>query len=74
MSNHFFSINRGVLVMKANAVTRATTSTTGDDIELRVADGASLTRKDVLVALEAFKKVFESGNSVALGGTIFPPL
>lgn len=74
MSNHFFSINRGVSGTKPSDVTRATTSTTGDDIELRVADGASLTRKDVLLALEAFERVFETGKAVALGGTAFPPL
>lgn len=74
MANHFFSINRGVSELKADAVTRATSTTAGDDIELRVADGASLTRKDVLLALEAFEKVFKSGKNVALGGTIFPPL
>lgn len=74
MANHFFSINRGVSGMSPVDVTRATSSTSADDIELRVADGASLTRKDVVLALEAFKKVMESGNSVALGGTIFPPL
>ncbi len=74
MSNHFFSINRGVDGLKPADVTRATTSTTGDDIELRVADGASLTRKDVMIALEAFERVFETGKAIALGGTTFPPL
>lgn len=74
MSNHFFSINRGVSGMKPSDVTRATSSTSGDDIELRVADGASLTRKDVLLALEAFERVIETGRDVAGGGTTFPPL
>lgn len=74
MANHFFSINRGKSGTTPTDITRATTSTTGDDIELRVADGASLTRKDVRLALEAFERVFATGLSVNLGGTDFPPL
>lgn len=74
MANHFFSANRGTLYGKANAITRATTSTTGDDLELRVADGASLTRKDVQLFVEALEILFANGGGVALGGTTFPPL
>ena len=71
MANHFYSINRGVTGGKQSDVTRATTSTTGDDIELRVADGASLKRQDVLIALEVFERLFEEGGSL---NNNFPPL
>lgn len=74
MTNHFFSINRGKDGFIPTDITRATSSTSGDDIELRLADGAALTRKDVVLALEAFERLFETGKAVALGGTTFPPL
>lgn len=73
MSNHFYSINRGVDGFNINEIAQAATSTTGDDIELRVADGSSLTRKDVRIALEAFERLFAT-NDVNNGGTNFPPL
>lgn len=74
MSNHFFSSNRGKDGNKQTTITRNTASTSGDDLELRVADGASLTRKDVVIFLRLLENVFESGKAVALGGTDFPPL
>lgn len=74
MSNHFFSSNRGVDGSKPTVITRATSSTTTDDMELRLADGASLTRKDVMIFLENLEKMFTTAPSVANGGTIFPPL
>lgn len=74
MTNHFFSSNRGKDGTKQTSVTRATSSTAGDDLELRVADGASLTRKDVIIFLKLLENVFDSGKAVALGGTDFPPL
>lgn len=73
MANHYFSINRGVDGFNASDITRGTSSTSGDDIELRVADGASLTRKDVQIALEAFERLFATAGTNT-GGTSFPPL
>lgn len=69
MSNHFVSINRGKTGMVASDFTAGSSSTAGDDIEIRIADGASLTRKDVMLALEAFEIYF--GNKDL---TTFPPL
>jgi hypothetical protein len=72
MSNHFFSVNHGLANFDNNfAITQATSSTSGDDIELRVADGVGLTRLDVLKALEQLEHLFQSGGS-APGGTTFP--
>lgn len=73
MANHFFSINRGVEGFKKDDITRATSSTTGDDVELRVADAASLTRLDVVKACDAFKRLFEAGGADP-AGTTFPSL
>lgn len=56
MSNHFYSINRGKQGFAFSDITQDTSSTTGDDIELRIADGASLTAFDVQVALDAFER------------------
>lgn len=59
MSDHFVSINRGKDGFKVSDFTTGTSSTAGNDIELRVADGANLTRKDVVLALEAFERFIE---------------
>ncbi len=69
MSNHFVSINRGKEGTKYSDFTTGTSSTAGDDIELRIADAASLTRKDVTLALEAFERWIEN-----IKQTTFPPL
>lgn len=75
MSNHFFAINRGLSGTKPVQIVRATSSTTAADIELRVADvdgqSAPLTRKDVMLALEAFEVLFAGRGP---DGTTFPPL
>lgn len=68
MSNHFVSINRGKEGVKPSDFTTGTASTAGDDIELRVADAASLTRLDVRKALEAFQRFYAEATS-----TTFPP-
>jgi hypothetical protein len=54
VSNHYFSINRGVEGTKPSDITQGAASTPTDDIELRLADGANLTRKDVVKAIKAF--------------------
>jgi hypothetical protein len=43
-------------------------TTGGTDMELRMADGASLSRKDVILGLQAFIRVLESGATY----TTFP--
>lgn len=62
MSNRFYAINRGQEGFKTTDVVRGTASTAGADIELRVADGASLTRLDVIKALDAFERIFINQN------------
>ena len=69
MANHFVSINRGKSGATMSDFTEDTSSTAADDIELRIADGASLTRKDVNLALDAFKRWLNDTLQ-----THFPPL
>jgi hypothetical protein len=58
MADHFVSINRGKQGFTLNDFTTGSSSTAADDIELRVADAASLTRLDVELALKAFERFF----------------
>lgn len=60
MANHFVSLNRGEQGFRFSDFTTGSSSTAGDDIELRVADGASLTREDVVKALKAFARFFSN--------------
>ena len=70
MANHYISINRGKSGLKPSDFTYDTSSTSGDDVELRIADAASLTRKDVILALEAFERALTSFKETST----FPPL
>jgi hypothetical protein len=67
MSNHYFAINHGKDGFKGTDFTLGTSSSAASDIELRVADldGQSkpLKRRDVIVALKAFERMFESGKT-----------
>lgn len=67
MANHFVSINRGKEGTTPSDFTTGTSSTAGDDIELRVADAASLTKLDIVKALEAFERFI-------IQDTTFPPV
>ena len=71
MSNHYFAINRGLSGI--SDFTLGTSSSSSSDIELRVANadgqGKAMTREDVLLALKAFERLFESSALV----TSLPP-
>lgn len=56
MANVFVSLNRGEEGLKNDDFTTGSSSTAGDDIELRFADDAGLTRLDIIKALEAFER------------------
>jgi hypothetical protein len=74
MSNHFVAINRGIDGFKISDFTRGTSSSASSDFEFRVGDvdanGKTPTRKDIVVALESFKRSILSGAIF----TTFPPL
>lgn len=64
MADHYVSLNRGVEGFKYSDFTTGTSSTATDKIELRVLDGAGLTKVDVIKALEAFERFFENAQQV----------
>ena len=57
MADHYISWNKGDAISPAN-ITTGTSSTAGDQVELRTLDGAGLTKVDVLLALEAFEAYY----------------
>ena len=68
MADHFVSLNRGEQGLTYSDFTTGTSSTAGDQIELRVKDGASLSKKDVVIALGAFELFFENAQLVKGAG------
>jgi hypothetical protein len=64
MADHFYSFNKESLVgtRTRSNVTVATSSTSGDPIEVRVTDG-QLTAKDVYRALERLADLFASRDA-----------
>lgn len=68
MADHFVSLNRGINGFKASDFTTGTSSAATDKIELRVLDGASLSKQDVKIALEAFERFFTDAKQVTAAG------
>lgn len=68
MASHYVSINRGVSGTKYSDFTTGTSSTATDKVELRVLDGASLTKKDIQLALDAFEMFFQNAQQVSAAG------
>ena len=54
MASHYISFNKGDGISPGN-LTTGTSSTATDQVELRMLDGETLTKTDVLLALEAFE-------------------
>lgn len=70
MADHFVSLNRGEQGFTSTDFTTATVSTAGDAIELRVADAAGLSKKDIQIALEAFERFFQNWQQVVAAGFV----
>lgn len=74
MSNHFVAINRGKDGLAPSDFTFGTSTSAAADIELRIADvdanGNPLSRRDVILALEAFERVYSGQGDLST----FPPL
>jgi hypothetical protein len=70
MSNHFISLNRGQNGSSYSDFVTGTASTAGADVELRVADGASLTKNDLHLMLLAFERFFENAQQAGPAGFV----
>lgn len=74
MSNHFVAINRGKDGFAPSDFTFGTSTSASSDVELRIADvdanSKPLDRKDVVIALKAFLRVYEGQGNLST----FPPL
>ena len=73
MADHYYGIDRGVHDSFHPADVQRGTSTTSADIELRIGDGFSWTRKEVREALVTLTRLFDAGGGKP-DGTDFPPL
>jgi hypothetical protein len=66
VADHYVALNRAVEGFKQSDFITGTASTAGTNVmELRIADGASLTKKDVINALKAFERFLETAPWVA---------
>lgn len=68
MANHFVSLARGIEGTKASDFTTGTASSAGDLFELRILDGVTPTKVEVLKALKAFEIFFENQQQVVTAG------
>lgn len=68
MADHFVSLARGVEGEKFSDFTTGTASTAGDLFELRIADGVTPKKVEVLKALKAFERFFENQKQVVTAG------
>lgn len=68
MADHFVSLARGVEGTKYSDFTTGTTSATTDLFELRILDGVTPKKVEVLKALEAFERFFENQQQVVTAG------
>jgi hypothetical protein len=65
MASHYISTNRGKAGFVITDFNSGTSSTAGDQIELRVLDGAGFRHIDVIKAIQAFIRVFENAQQCA---------
>lgn len=60
MASHFVSLNRGQEGSNYSDFVTGAASSGNVGIELRLDDASAYTRKDILMALEAFERFFEN--------------
>lgn len=70
MASHFVSINRGQNGTLYSEFTTGAASSGNVGIELRLDDAAAYTKKDVVLALEAFERFFENAQQVSAAGFV----
>jgi hypothetical protein len=68
MADHFVAIARGVEGTKYSDYTVGTSSSAATLFELRIADGVTPKKVEVLKALEAFERFFENAQQVSAAG------
>lgn len=68
MADHYVSITRGTEGTKYSDFTTGTSSAATDLFELRILDGVTPTKVEVLKALEAFERFFENQQQVVAAG------
>jgi len=69
MADHYVALNDGVEGFKYSDFITGTANTVGvNQVELRIQDGTSLTRKDVDNMLEAFRRFFQNPQQVVAAG------
>jgi len=65
MASHFVSFARGVEGTKYSDFNVGTSSTATDLFELRILDGVTPSKTEVLKAIEAFERFFENAQQVS---------
>jgi len=69
MADHYVALNDGVEGFKYSDFITGTASTAGtNQVELRVQDGTTLTKKDIHNLLDAFERFFENAQQVSVAG------
>lgn len=68
MADHFVAIARGVEGSKASDFTTGTSSAATALFELRILDGVTPKKVEVLKALKAFERFFENAKQVTAAG------
>jgi hypothetical protein len=69
MADHYVAINQGITGEKYSDFLTGTASTAGtNQIELRVQDGAGLSKKEIILALKAYERFFNNAQQVSAAG------
>ena len=68
MSDHFIGLRRDESGLVYSNFIHGTASSAGSDIELRIRDGAGLSRKEVIAALVALERFVATEHWVSAAG------
>jgi len=68
MSDHYVALARGVEGSKYSDFTTGTSSASTALFEVRILDGVTPTKVEVLKAMEAFERFFENAQQVTTAG------
>jgi hypothetical protein len=68
MASHYVSLTRGTEGMKMSDFTTGTSSAATDLFELRILDGVTPKKAEVLKALKGFERYFENAKQVGADG------